>query len=222
MPTKNNSSAATRKKQRVAVQRRIFFILITIVLIIFSLGAVFGCFICSVFRPAVVNAADETQNIATKMPSPEIEREVEPSILIIESEGQTLDAELQKTMQEMCEKYDVPFALALAVAEQESRFDPDVISMTDDYGIMQINSVNFDWLRAKGIDPLDHKGNIEAGILILSEAIEKHGDYGLALMAYNCGNAGAKRLWDKGIYSTGYSRATIERFNKWTDFLAGA
>ena len=141
--------------------------------------------------------------------------------LIIESDGQRLDTELQAVMYEMCEKYDVPFALALAVAEQESRFNPNVVSETHDYGIMQINRINFSWLRKKGIEPLEPEGNIEAGVLMLSEAVKKHGDYGLALMAYNCGDTGAKRLWTKGIYSSEYSRTTMARFHKWDEYIRG-
>ena len=91
-------------------------------------------------------------------------------------------------MQEKCDKYGVPYALALAVADQESRFDPDAVSGTNDYGLMQINKINFEWLRERGIDPLTYEGNIEAGVLILSKAINRYGDYGLALMAYNCGD----------------------------------
>lgn len=208
-------AAAIRKKQK--EQRRIMCILLAIVLIIFSLGTVFGCFLVSGFASDTANAK-ETAQVAEPVAE---QKQAATTLLHIESEGNILDKELQETMLAMCEKYELPFALALAVAEQESRFDPYAISSTNDYGLMQINTVNFDWLRKKGIEPLDHKGNIEAGVLILSEAVKKHGDYGLALMAYNCGDAGAKRLWKKGIYSTEYSRSTMERFDKWDSYIRG-
>lgn len=220
MSAEKPMNATIRRKQKQSEQRRIMVILLIFVLAIFSLGTIFGCFLCSAFTPDTVNAAEETtvtEPTATQTESPAVAL----CTLEIKSAEHTLDAELQATMLEMCEKYELPFALALAVAEQESRFNPYAVSSTNDYGLMQINKVNFDWLRKKGIEPLDHKGNIEAGVLILSEAVKKHGDYGLALMAYNCGDASAKRLWKKGIYSTEYSRATMERFDKWDSYIRG-
>ena len=133
--------------------------------------------------------------------------------------GLSLDYDLQKVMYESCQKYDVPFALALAVAEKESGFNPDAESRTDDHGIMQINRCNFEYLRNKGIDPLTYKGNIEAGVMLLGENLTRYGDEGLAVMAYNCGRTGAKRLWDAGVYSTSYSRAIMELYEKWLGVL---
>lgn len=68
--------------------------------------------------------------------------------------GLSLDYDLQKAMYDSCQKYDVPFALALAVAEKESGFNLDAESKTDDHGIMQINRCNFEYLRNKEIYPL--------------------------------------------------------------------
>lgn len=59
----------------------------------------------------------------------------------IVTDGNLLDYDLQVTMQACCEEYGVPYALALAVADVESRFDPDATSNTNDYGLMQINKV---------------------------------------------------------------------------------
>lgn len=87
----------------------------------------------------------------------------------IVSEGRLLSYELQEVMQDCCEHYEVPYALALAIAEVETHFDPDAVSATGDYGLMQINSVNHEWLLEKGLDPMTHAGNIEAGIYIISQ-----------------------------------------------------
>ena len=210
-------AAAIRKRQR--EQRRMWCILITAILIIFSLGTIFGCFLASAFVPDTVNAAEETVSEPTAVQATAPEKQI--VLLSIESGGRKLPDELQETMIQMCEKYELPFALAVAVAEQESHFDPDAVSHTNDYGIMQINKINFSWLQKKGINPLDHKGNIEAGVLMLSEAVKKYDDFNLALMAYNCGDAGAKRLWNKGIYSTEYSNSVMERYNKWDSYIRG-
>lgn len=224
MPTEHNRKTLSPKKRQQREDRRDFIVFVLFILIIFSIGTVFGCFIHSILTPKTVTATEVQQQETVTVPEPEESTEDVPTFYTVEikSENRTLDSELQATMVEMSEKYDVPFALVLAVAEQESRFNPDAESVTNDYGIMQINEINFGWLRERGIEPLEPKGNIEAGVLMLSEAIEKHGDYGLALMAYNCGDAGAKNLWNKGTYSTAYSRATMERFDKWNQYLGGS
>lgn len=56
----------------------------------------------------------------------------------------------------------------------------------------------------------DAEDNIIAGAYMLGQYLSKYGDENLALMCYNCGEAGAKRLWAKGIYSTKYSRSILE------------
>lgn len=137
------------------------------------------------------------------------------------SDGRLLSYELQEVMQDFCEEYGVPYALALAIAEVETHFDPDAVSGTGDYGLMQINTCNHEWLAEKGIDVMTHEGNIEAGIYIISQHLEKYGEPELALMAYNCGPTGAKRLWDAGTYQTDYSRKVMTAFEHWTSVLEG-
>lgn len=139
----------------------------------------------------------------------------------IVSDGRLLSYELQEVMQDFCEEYGVPYALALAIAEVETHFDPDAVSGTGDYGLMQINTCNHEWLAEKGIDVMTHEGNIEAGIYIISQHLEKYGEPELALMAYNCGPTGARRLWDAGTYQTDYSRKVMTAFEYWTSVLEG-
>ena len=137
----------------------------------------------------------------------------------IVTDGNLLDYDLQVTMQACCEEYGVPYALALAVADVESRFDPDATSNTNDYGLMQINQVNHGWLLEQGIDPMTPAGNIEAGVLFLSDYLTAYGDPELAVMAYNCGPSGAQNLWAAGTYSTDHSRKVMDRFDYWTSVL---
>ena len=137
----------------------------------------------------------------------------------IVTDGNLPDYDLQVTMQACCEEYGVPYALALAVADVESRFDPDAASSTNDYGLMQINQVNHGWLLEQGIDPMTPAGNIEAGVLFLSDYLTAYGDPELAVMAYNCGPSGAQNLWAAGTYSTDHSRKVMDRFDYWTSVL---
>lgn len=120
-----------------------------------------------------------------------------------------LDTELQDYIRSLCEIHNVPMELVMAMIHQESSFRASVVSSSNDYGLMQINTINHEWLQEElGItDFLDPYQNVLCGIYIISGHLEKtDGDIELALMRYNCGATGAKRLWDKGIYHTDYTQ----------------
>lgn len=219
------AEAEIRARRRRARDRRIFAAILVTLILISMLGGLTGAFIVSSFAQVAENAPTETaEPVATTEPEETKQEEtkaVDFRTVEIKTDGRTLDKDIQETMVDMCEKYDAPFALVLAVAEQESRFNPNAVSATNDHGTMQINSCNFGWLRKRGIEPLDRKGNIEAGVLMLSEAVHTYGDYHYALMAYNGGDAYAKKHWSQGTHSSTYSRAVMERFNKWDEYLRG-
>ena len=126
-----------------------------------------------------------------------------------------LDDALQRYTYNLCVDYEIEeyYPLVLAVMWRESEFVPTIISKTNDYGLMQINKVNHEWLSEKLeiTDFLDEEQNIHAGVFMLSLYLHKYGDIDKALMAYNMGETGAKKRWDAGIYSTNYTRTTRER-----------
>ena len=122
-----------------------------------------------------------------------------------------LEHPLQDRLFDLCEKYGVPVEMALAVMEQESRFQADVVSEGGDQGLFQINPVNNDWLQETlGLDDvMEPTQNMEAGIYMLS--LFDYEDPHKRLMAYNCGIGRAKELWESGITRTSYSEEVIER-----------
>lgn len=130
------------------------------------------------------------------------------------TEAIPLTAEHQTLMQEACETYGVNYALALAVMEHESSFNLDADSGIC-WGPMQINPINYEWLRECGVEPTTHEGNIVAGVLMLGDLLDKYDDTHKALMAYNCGETGAARLWREGYTTSGYSRAVVASAEKW-------
>ena len=134
------------------------------------------------------------------------------------NENIPLPFELQETMQQACEKYGVPYALALAVAESESSFDLEADSGTC-WGVMQIHPINYPRLRENGIEPTEYEGNITAGVFLLGELLEKYTDTHKALMAYNCGETGAKRLWKEGYMTSKYSVKVVTLSEKWQEII---
>lgn len=120
-----------------------------------------------------------------------------------------LSHDLQDYIRELCSENGIPMSLVIAMIDVESSFNPDAISSTDDFGLMQINRCNLGWLRTQGVtDIFDPYQNVYAGILILSQCY--NGNMSKALMEYNLGAGGASELWNEGVYSTYYSRLVLE------------
>ena len=121
-----------------------------------------------------------------------------------------LDCKLDKATQQftfyLCKGYDIDWTLVMALMQKESSFRSDIISPTEDYGLMQINKMNHEWLTDTiGVtDYLDKEQNIRAGVFVLRKLFEEYTDPNLVLMAYNMGADGAESLWNKGIYTTPY------------------
>lgn len=131
-----------------------------------------------------------------------------------------LSKELQDYIRNLCDEYGVPIELVIAMIDVESTFRADVVSKTNDYGLMQINKCNHEWLTDKlGVtDFLDPYQNINSGVHILSGHLEvTNGDIELALMRYNNGVTGAKKLWDKGIYSTAYTQKIMTAYDSYIE-----
>lgn len=118
-----------------------------------------------------------------------------------------LDREQQDIVREISEEYGVPFELVLAVMQVESGFDVDVIGGGNCYGIMQIHNINHPALESQlGItDWLSLSDNARAGCYMLGKLLDKYQDETRALMAYNMGEGAAKKAWNAGTQSTGYT-----------------
>ena len=126
-----------------------------------------------------------------------------------------LSKDLQLYTYNKCVEYGIPdhYELVLAMMWQESNYTADLISSTDDYGIMQINSCNHSWL-VDLLGPtnfLDASDNINAGVYVISKLLIKYGDEHKALMAYNMGEHGASLNWQAGNYTSDYSRGVVAK-----------
>ncbi len=139
-----------------------------------------------------------------------------------------VDCDMPQQQQEflyyLCKAYDLDFTFVLALIDTESGFDPSIVSLTDDWGLMQINSCNHAWLsELLGVtDFLNPYDNMQAGCCILRALFERYEDTELVLMAYNLGESGAEMLWEKDIYSTCYTEKVLSRQQEFMAQIGGA
>lgn len=83
------------------------------------------------------------------------------------------------------QRQGVPVDLALALAKQESGFNPSVKSPAGAIGVMQLMPAT---AKGLGVNPNNIQDNIRGGIAYLKLQLDKYkGNYELALAAYNAG-----------------------------------
>ncbi len=189
--------------------------------VIFTTGGVVGFTIGAIVKPrekiTVVPAPSTVVTAVTTVPTTTPTVATQPTEVKKVYYDCPLDTELQDYIRKLCDENNVPMPLVIAMIECESSFRANAVSGTNDYGLMQINKGNHEWLSKEyGItDFLDPYQNVLCGIAILSQHYERFQDVDKALMAYNMGAGGAKRLWDEGVYETSYSkkiRAAMEGY----------
>ena len=96
----------------------------------------------------------------------------------------------------------VPVAFALAVAWQESGWQPGVVSSADAVGVMQLTPPTADWVAStmlhEEIKLTDARSNVRAGVRLLKHYLARyHNDRSLVLAAYYQGQTAADR---HGVY----------------------
>ena len=123
-----------------------------------------------------------------------------------------MDEDLQEFVFYLSAAYEMDFTFVMALIQQESGFRSDVVSATNDYGLMQINEVNHPYLKEQLeiTDFLNPYDNIRAGMFILRKLFEKYETPAKVLMAYNMGEGGASYLWRQGIFEINYSKSILQ------------
>lgn len=162
----------------------------------------------------------------TPQPTPEVTPEPTPTKTTKQKKEKLppdldipLDYDVQIYIYKQCDYKKDLYCFIMAMIEQESGFNEKEISSTNDYGLMQINACNHEELNNKYgkqnfLDPYD---NVYCGIKIIKGYLKEFEHKNLALMAYNMGKGGARRLWRNGIYSSRYSDSVIEKYHKYLE-----
>jgi hypothetical protein len=156
---------------------------------------------------SLASATPAQDTRAEQEPESYIEEEPEP---VFQPLDVPLNADVQYEISLMCLEAGVPFEVEMALIERESDFAPALVSDTDDHGLAQINRCNFGWLQEElgPIDFYDPIQNVRASLRILGPLWAKNSPH-KALMAYNCGENGARRRWNNGQATSRYSREVL-------------
>ncbi|MDD6716941.1 MAG: transglycosylase SLT domain-containing protein [Firmicutes bacterium] len=168
-------------------------------------------------KPKQVEIITETKTVEV----PAYEESTLPNPVVINYLNVPITGNMQKYIAEICADNDVPPSLVYAMIDEESGFDADCVSDTNDYGLMQINSINRDQLADEyhAADLLNPYQNVYCGVKIISSYIEKYGDYNKALMAYNMGEYGAEKAWEDGVKVSKYSEQILALMKNYEEEL---
>lgn len=127
-----------------------------------------------------------------------------------------LSYEHQQFAYNCCVKYGVPYEVMMGLWGAEASWNIN-IGVTRDtyYGIGQIHiGYNKDYIKTYGVDLCTPLGGLEGSVILIRDKIYSYGgDINKALMAYNCGDYGASRLWSQGVYNTHYTRKILSIAN---------
>lgn len=204
-----------RKLNRLTIARIEVAILFTVLVLVgFAGGILVG----------TKTAEPKTETVIETIEVPAYQKDELPADTEVYYFDVPLSHNLQKYIYEICADEEVPVTLVMAMIEHESMFNPEEVSDTDDYGLMQINSCNHEMLEEsyRVADMLNPYQNVFCGVKIISQYIEKYGDYGKALMAYNMGDYGARKAWKNGISSSSYSRTVLKLYEEYEEVLRNA
>lgn len=127
-----------------------------------------------------------------------------------------LPEDMQEYLYDECKDRHIEYSIALAIIERESGYNPKCSGDNgNSKGYMQVyQKWHEEEMAEENVkDLFDPQGNIRVGLHILQDLYEKYGSSGdsCVLMVYNMGDSTAKGFWEKGIYSTEYTREILNR-----------
>lgn len=118
--------------------------------------------------------------------------------------------DLKEYTSQVCDEYGVDYSLALGVIYNESRFKSGLTHMnsngTIDYGLMQVNEVNFKYLnKTLGITSmnqlLDDRVGIRCGVHLLAYHKNATGNDSAALLRYQVGEGTYRKYVKSGKHT---------------------
>lgn len=131
-------------------------------------------------------------------------------------EGGCFPEVVQAYLWSLCHEKDINYYVIVALIERESRYYWDASGdKGNSKGYMQIyEKWHLERMEEEGVTDLYNPyGNIRVGLSFIYELMDGavNANYHYVLMSYNMGESRAKEFFDKGIYSTEYSIAILQR-----------
>lgn len=192
-----------------------------VLLILFLGGGLIGFLVGKSQAKTIVKTETHTETV--EVPVYEVDKLPEMSEVVFFDVP--LSHSLQRYIYEVCADEEVPVTLVMAMVEHESQFNPEIVSKTNDYGLLQINAVNHETLaeQYRTADMLNPYQNIFCGVKIIGSYVRQYdGDYTKALMAYNMGAYGAAKAQESGITSTSYTETILALMQEYEEVLRNA
>jgi soluble lytic murein transglycosylase-like protein len=124
-----------------------------------------------------------------------------------------LTFEEQDYLRTACDEFDIPYALALGVIEQETNFRNLIGDDGASAGYMQIQQKwHYDRMERLGVtDLLNPFGNFRVGCDFLAELYAQYEDWGMALTVYNMGHYPG--------YISDYAYSVLDNYAKWDELV---
>lgn len=184
----------------------------------FVLFALITTLTASIVAQATIQSASTTSNTEAQIESGnttvQLLAPVEPKDITVEqAEAEDsafradipLSRELQASLKDACDRFNVPFELALAVIWRETRFQNEMGDSGNSYGYMQIQPRwHSSRMEALGVtDLMDPAQNFLVGCNYLGECIASAGIEG-GLTLYNSGHDGP----------SSYADDVVEKYNE--------
>ena len=116
-------------KRKMEIAAVAFFCTVTALIAVYSCATTAAA---NLARQTAVEPVTEYVTLTYMEVQPEAEQE--PELLY----DVPMSDELQRYVREQAERQGVPFEIAIAVIERESSYQPDAVSDTGDFGLMQI------------------------------------------------------------------------------------
>lgn len=131
-------------------------------------------------------------------------QESAPNPIPVDAEDTWIAEEYRQYCREIGQLYNICPELLMAMIEQESSGNPEVVSKGGDTGLLQVNAKwHGDRMKKLGVTDLtDAYSNILVAADYLHQLFEENGDdLYLVLMKYNMKHSRAEELFAAGIYS---------------------
>lgn len=125
-----------------------------------------------------------------------------------------LEDDFQIWLNELCKEKEIEYSLILAMAEQESGFNEKAVGTAGELGMWQIKAMTVEEAEkelGRRLNLFDKYDNAKAAVTLMHKYMNKYGDSIKALMAYNMGEAGAKRCWESDIPKSEYAVDVLEK-----------